>query len=63
MSSRDVAQQIAQQNLDLAGLLERLALSTDIVFDAAPSNASGDPMQQCTTLSTREKMFELHRQA
>ena len=32
------------------------------VFDAAPSNAWETPMQQYTTLSTREKMLELHRQ-
>ena len=63
MSSRDVAQQIAQQILDLAGFLERLPLSTDAVFDAAPSNAWETPMQQYSTLSTRERMMELYRQS
>jgi hypothetical protein len=32
------------------------------VFDAAPSDPWEAPMQQYTSLSTREKMLELHRQ-
>ena len=32
------------------------------VFDAAPSDPWETPMQQYTTLSTREQMLELHRQ-
>jgi hypothetical protein len=32
------------------------------VFDAAPSDPWEAPMQQYTTLSTREQMLELHRQ-
>ena len=42
--------------------LRQLEQDLKPVFDAAPSDPWETPMQQYTTLNTREKMLELHRQ-
>jgi len=42
--------------------LRQLEQDLKPVFDAAPNDPWESPMQQYTTLSTREKMMELHRQ-
>lgn len=47
---------------DVFKALRQIEQELKPVFDAAPSDPWETPMQQYTTLSTREKMLELHRQ-